>query len=59
MPEIVWPRGIGASPMMRAPNMPFGTDTWLCRWAWYMPIAGFSATNSYTNVSPDRTGSWV
>ena len=39
--------------------MPLITDVWLCRWAWYMPIAGSSATNSYVKVSPVRIGSCV
>jgi hypothetical protein len=46
MPEKVSPRGSGFSPMVKAANMPFTTDVWLWRWAWYIPIAGSSATNS-------------
>ena len=45
--------------MRKAPNMPFGTEICECRWAWYMPIDGRSAVNSYVKVSPVLTGSWV
>ena len=45
--------------MVKTPNIPFGTAVWAMWWAWYIPIRGSSAVNSYVNEAPGWIRSWV
>ena len=46
MPDTVLPAGRGISPTKIVPNIPFGTASWACAWAWYMLTAGSVTVNS-------------